>query len=334
MLSLPPGFVRYLKGAFLWLMIMMLGMSFFLLAATNIAGASMWQNFWANVQVGKCVESSSPVVDCVDRAGVVAAFSMILLGIVSLFLLPVIGSKLIRLARYHSAQNAADRLLSDRRNSILFLRSFTDDQVTLEASTFTPMRFALSPISRMRLALDYLLVEEFMNFGRPLALGSPEEKEKGKFPPFGAVRNYIERDPKGTPPEKEKWKIEIKKLATEAYKIILVFDNNIYGEDGISWELRNLIGGNPELYAKTIFIIHPDFGQRSKGETRDELLKRNRQLWEKAGELAGFDVPETSTPLLSVSCNADGVITTATTASRFSVTAVLLALREAFLRVK
>jgi hypothetical protein len=95
-------------------------------------------------------------------------------------------------SRRKGAAAAAKRRSTDNRAPILFLRSFRDDQVGLRPHKSALLRLPFSGVPSMR-ALDYILIERFLTLAPVVALGRSEEKAKG-FPPFGAVRIYVDGD--------------------------------------------------------------------------------------------------------------------------------------------
>lgn len=319
LLDVSPGFLGYYKR-FPGFLLFPLGMLFFLVTAAGIAGAAGINNILANGDLANCFDEIVNKNKCIDSIGDATLLRTIFF-IVFFFSLPQIGLLILGYAQKKAANTAAERLSNDDRPPILFLRTFSDDQVNLPPSTWTPMRYALAPTSHVKPPLDHLLLGEFMEIGPPRAIGRPKEK-RGEFRPFGALRIY-EKD----------WKPEVLKRAEEWARVVLVFDESIdetaKEQDGIGWELENM--GKPNLRTKTIFLAHPDLGNRQKNETEAARLQRNREYWIKAGQIAGFSVPETTSPLLSLFIDSNGTYFI-TTATRFTATTVLLALRATFIR--
>jgi hypothetical protein len=255
---------------------------------------------------------------CIDDAGKTAAVGMAGLALFSIGIFPWIGSFLMNWSRRNGAITAAKRLSTDSRAPILFLRSFRDDQVSLRPFKSAIFRLPFSGVPSMR-ALDHILIERFLTIAPVVALGRSQEKAKG-FPPFGAVRIYVDGD--------DAWRHEVQRLARKARKVVFVFDEQALDTSrGINWEIRH-IGESPALIGKTVFMLHPDWRSRTANDSSGTRTEINRSLWRSVGALVGFAVPDTTKPLLSCSIAADGTLT-ATTTKRFDATAVLLAMRLA-----
>lgn len=300
LLDVPPGLVRYLRVAYLPMGMAVVAMLLFSTATTNLAGARMIHGVDAISSIGNCIDEAVPMAACFDAAGRRAAVGMLTLAATSVGVLPLLGSVAMNSARRRAALSAATRLAADDRAPLLFLRSFRDDQVTLQPPKGAIIRFPFAGLPSLR-TLDHILVERFLTVGPIVALMSPEERA----PPFGAVRRRLDH---------ADWQREVERLAHSARRIVFVFDETVLiGEKGISWEIA-FIGQDPELRGKTVFVIHPD-------------KARNQALWHSVGERIGLSLPDTTKPMLSCNVAAGGAIT-ATTASRFDATTVLLALRS------
>jgi hypothetical protein len=285
---------------------------------TNLAGARMVQNFGALSAVGTCLDSNLPIDRCIDDAGKTAAIGMVGLALFSMGVFPWIGSFLMNWSRRRGAVAVAKRATADHRAPILFLRSFRDDQVSLRPLKSALFRLPFSGVPSMR-ALDHILIERFLTIAPVVALGRSEEKATG-FPPFGAVRIYLDGD--------DAWRHEVQRLAREARKVVFVFDEQAFDTSrGVNWEIRH-IGESPALIGKTVFILHPDWRSKIANDGGGTETEINHSLWRSLGALVGFTVPETAKPLLSCGIAADGTLT-ATTTERFDATAVLLAMRLA-----
>jgi hypothetical protein len=318
LLDFPPGLLRFLGSSYLPIAAACIAILFFTTSMTNLAGARVIQNFGALIAVGTCLDSDPPIDRCIDDAGKTAAVGMVGLALFSIGVFPWIGSFLMNWSRRRGVIAAAKRLTTDHRAPILFLRSFRDDQVSLRPLKSALFRLPFSGVPSMR-ALDHILIERFLTIAPAVALGRSEEKAKG-FPPFGAVRIYLDGD--------DAWRHEVQRLAREARKVVFVFDVQAFDTSrGINWEIRH-IGESPELIGKTVFILHPDWRSKIANDGGGTETQINRTLWRSLGALVGFTVPDTAKPLLSCSIAADGTLTAATT-KRFDATAVLLAMRLA-----
>jgi hypothetical protein len=320
LLDFPPGLLRFPGFSFLPAAAAFVAILFFAISMTNLAGARMIQNFGALSAVGACLDSGLPMDGCIDAAGRTAAAGMVGLALFSIGIFPWIGSFLMNWSRWKGAIAAANRLSTDSRAPILFLRSFRDDQVSLRPLKSALFRLPFSGVPSMQ-ALDHILIERFLTVAPVVALGRSQEKAKG-FPPFGAVRTYVDGD------GDDAWRHEVQRLARMARKVVLVFDEEALDTSrGINWEIRH-IGQSPELIGKTVFIVRPDWRSRIANDRVETETETNHSLWRSVGALVGFTVPDTAKPLLSCSIGTDGTLT-ATTTKRFDATAVLLAMRLA-----
>ena len=154
--------------------------------------------------------------DCIGRVIIQLGFLPI-----GLLLLIGIGAGMRYLARRFSRTSAEMARRHDQRSPILFLRSFSDDQVRL----VRPKRGALSRLvlsGEPRPLLDHAILEEGLTLGPVLAIGAP-----GKPTPFGAVRTYVSDD---------RWKEVVSGLVKEAQAIVIAVDET----PGVQWELNEI----------------------------------------------------------------------------------------------
>jgi tetratricopeptide (TPR) repeat protein len=150
------------------------------------------------------------------------------------FIGPIAGLRY--LARRFSHTSIEAMVRDDARAPILFLRSFSDDQVRLAR----PKRNALTRILLLgepRPTLDHILLEEGTPRGPVVAIGAP-----GSRAPFGAVRAYISDD---------NWKQVVSDIARSSQAIVMALDETA----GIVWELNELHGNKHT--SKVLHLLPP-----------------------------------------------------------------------------
>ena len=135
------------------------------------------------------------------------------------------------LARRFSRTSLELMIRKDSRAPILFLRSFSDDQVRLERPKRNVLAF-LVLLGEPLPTLDHILLEEGTAQG-PVTIGAP-----GTTPPFGAARAYVRND---------NWTQVVSDLAQRSHAIVMTLDQTT----GIKWELN-------EVHAKkyTSKVLH------------------------------------------------------------------------------
>jgi hypothetical protein len=144
------------------------------------------------------------------------------------------------LARHFAVSSLEKLRREDPRAPILFLRSFSDDQIKLPKPRRGLFR-RLVQLGEPRPLLDHVVLEEGTPFGPVVALGAP-----GSSPPFGAARAYA---------TEEDWQSVVGELMAAAQGIVVTIDET----PGVRWELGH-IGGN-RFVAKTLFLLPPRFAQ-------------------------------------------------------------------------
>lgn len=328
--DLSPGIMRHSRGDRLALAMGLLAAFVFLIASTGLSRSTSILNMIALTEVTTCMERGRPGFEaCVDRAGYTVMLVMAWTTILWTFVTPHLGSFLARKAQRRAAQSAAGRLPLPKDKApigVLFLRSFVDDQGLLPRTRGTFIQRMLFP-ARGRMSVDRLLLEESHWLGIPRALGRTLERFTG-FRPFGAVREYV--------PD-ETWQSTVETRAEQAEKIVVVFGRDIMiaGNDdrsdtGLVFELR-MFKRRPELLAKAVFIAHPNLGRRITRDGKSaEYRKYCREVWVRAGELAGFQPPNVDAMLVSLRTHLGS--TTVTTAEQIDDSTVRLALRASFPR--
>jgi hypothetical protein len=154
-----------------------------------------------------------------------------------LWLLVLIGiaGGLRYLARRFSRTSLESMRSRDPRPPVLFLRSFSDDQVKLRR----PRRNALVRLILLgepRPLLDHILLEEGVRVGPVVAIGAPGGRQ-----PFGAARAYV---------SDADWQQVVAELARTARMIVIAIDDT----RGVNWELNEIHG---QRYAAKVLHLMP-----------------------------------------------------------------------------
>ena len=155
------------------------------------------------------------------------------------FWLPIfigIAAGLRYCARYLSRTSLELMVSKDARAPILFLRSFSDDQVRL----VRPKRGLLARLVLLgepRPTLDHILLEEGTPEGPVVAIGAP-----GSHPPFGAARAYVSEDD---------WKGVVSDLAQRSNNVIMAIDETA----GIQWEWNEML--RAKFSPKVLYLLPP-----------------------------------------------------------------------------
>lgn len=191
---------------------------------------------------GSAVRECSKIVDnasCMERQLNLSAWislsSLCLVLPLSLYL----GNRILAIAQRRATLPMHQLKEYDKRNPVLFLRSFLDDQIPLPRAkaslTGKALQFGLPAES-----LDTILLRLGSYHGPVVALGSPSDE----IQPFGASRGYFDGIT---------WKQAVCDLMAESNAIVLVLDDT----SGVLWELQQL--SKTEDFKKTLFLIHPKF---------------------------------------------------------------------------
>jgi hypothetical protein len=172
----------------------------------------------------------------------------------ALFIIPLImawcwgifalSRTLRRYARRHSLDLAADAMLADPRKPVVFLRSFSDDQISLAKAEMPLLRRFVDPGAVVG-TLEELLVSEYADVGPVITIGKPSE-DPDDLPPLGAARQYCQ----GT-----EWQ-EIVRSLMQASALIIV---GVGRSAGLAWEIATIRDAN--LLTKTIFVFPPDLAK-------------------------------------------------------------------------
>jgi hypothetical protein len=124
------------------------------------------------------------------------------------------------------------RLARDNRAPIMFLRSFTDDRISL------PRERPVLSFRRTPKTADELIESVFGGFGPFVAIGKPGDQRKY----FGASREFVPED---------RWKARVVELIGRSQLIVAFVDLT----EGISWEVSEVMRQAAEH--KTLFVIPP-----------------------------------------------------------------------------
>jgi general secretion pathway protein G len=175
-----------------------------------------------------------PRASVVARCGLAAITVFALpMGIVALL---ATAAPLRWLARTSARTSLESIASTDGRPSILFLRSFHDDQVKLHSGARGAFHRLLS-LGEPRPRFDHLLFEEATPIGPVVAIGMPNRPA-----PFGAARVFV---------SDSQWKDAVAGIAGAAHAIVVVLDDT----DGVLWELAHIrAAGHVQ---KTLFVLPP-----------------------------------------------------------------------------
>jgi hypothetical protein len=146
-----------------------------------------------------------------------------------------------RYARRHSLVSAAAAMLADPRKPVVFLRSFSDDQISLSNAKMRRLLRFVDPGGVVG-TLEELLVSEYADAGPVIAIGKPSDD----LPPLGAARRYCQ----GT-----EWQ-EIVRSLMQASALIVV---GVGRSAGLAWEIATIRAAS--LLTKTVFVFPPDLAK-------------------------------------------------------------------------
>jgi hypothetical protein len=164
-----------------------------------------------------------------------------------------------RIARAQMRRSLEQVQGADTRSPILFLRSFSDDQVRIPPRSTTRCghfeQWLLDGSSRS-VSLDHLLLQEGTVHGPTVALGKPDDPA----PPYGVSRGYFEHSD---------WQAAVTRLCEDAQAIVLVIDQS----EGLAWEIEFVLSQGH--VGKTLFLLRPDDVGTSAGiEMMTAILER------------------------------------------------------------
>ena len=141
-------------------------------------------------------------------------------------------------ARQRAQSTLRETISLDKRPPILFLRSFSDDQVSLQSARVPRYLRVMDPgVATHR--FEELLVINMSRVGPVIAIGSPSDVR----PPIGAGREYLRHDD---------WHRQVLYFMAQARSIVV----SLSATQGLAWELDQIkVGGYTE---KTLFIVPPE----------------------------------------------------------------------------
>ena len=170
--------------------------------------------------------------------------TVILVGPIQWWGMFALSRGLRRYARRRALPSAEAAMLADPRNPVLFLRSFSDDQISLlEAKVPWLLRFFDPGV--VAGTLDELLVTEYAEVGPVIAVGRPSDR----LPPLGAARRYCQ----GT-----EWQEIVRELMQASALIVVGMGRS----PGLAWEIATI--RTMDVLTKTIFVFPPNLAyQRS-----------------------------------------------------------------------
>jgi hypothetical protein len=204
-------------------------------AAFVVEGLAFSVYLIPNDQLVEVAEQTQPVSTTVGLVGLLVT---VLGGAVLLWLLLRAGTALRTRAQRLAQPSLQELRALDPRPPVLFLRSFHDDQVTLDSAR-PPLALRLvDPGVRSR-HLEHLLVQDYEVLGPLVAVGRPGEPRV----PVGAGRQYL---------ADERWQDVVASSMRQAAGIVVVLAEG----DGLAWELAELARAG-HLH-KTTFVVPPD----------------------------------------------------------------------------
>ena len=154
-------------------------------------------------------------------------------------------------ARRASLRSAEDLLKEDERTAILFLRDFTDDQVSLDKTALPRWVRALDPGAEQTNLEDVMLAYSWV--GPVVAIGRPYDAE----PPVGAARRYVDG---------EAWKEVVSTMMDRAGAIVIGFSES----SGVLWEIAQV--QKRGHLGKSVFVLPPS--KRNNSALTRELVTR------------------------------------------------------------
>ena len=146
------------------------------------------------------------------------------------------GGSIRNAARRASVRSAEDLLEEDRRSSVLFLRDFRDDQVSLDRGVMPGWIREIDPGLEQANLEDVL--QACLSVGPLVAIGRPEDVA----PPIGAARRYVRNDD---------WKGAALSMMKAAGLVVVGASESA----GLTWEVGQL--RDQGHLAKCVFVMPP-----------------------------------------------------------------------------
>lgn len=131
-------------------------------------------------------------------------------------------------ARRYALPDAAEALADDARAPVLYLRSFMDEDRTVQPRFY-----------RWDRSISELVAAQFNLVGPVIAIAKPGER----LPEIGPYRIRL--------PASEDWQAEVRACLDRSAAIVLVFGTT----QGLLWELREIVGRG--ALARTFFVFPP-----------------------------------------------------------------------------
>lgn len=191
----------------------------------------------------------------------------------------------------------------DKRDPVLFLRSFEDDQLRFKRPWWD-MFGRWNDLWSFRRNADEAMIDEIAQYGPVVALGMPGEDKV----PFGAARFYSTHDD---------WQRIITDTAKRARAIVIGAGDT----PGVRWEYELLAREN--LIDRTLMLFPPT------GDDRSAHIKALAAFTQAAAIDAHFDIPENQHPVALLKTDSG---TTLLTADEPGGSAYLVAVRGFFQR--
>jgi hypothetical protein len=187
----------------------------------------------------------------IDNTVLIPVATLILIAALAfsfwLIRLMLIGARKLRLkARRIALQSADEVVAADSRPTVLFLRSFEEEQVPLTAARLPLLLRGFDPGSEYR-TLEEMIVLNLTYIGPVVAVADPSRGEL----PVGAARWRV---------KDEEWQPFVESQIRQAALIVV----GVSDTDGLRWEMEAL-KRTPGALAKTFFICPP-------GITRHQAL--------------------------------------------------------------
>jgi len=151
-----------------------------------------------------------------------------------------------RLARAVAARDAREKLALDRRPPIIFLRNFSDDNVTIQTSPLTRKSMIDKLGIRQFERFEEILVRYLSVYGPVVAVNDPRLRRA----PLGAARESFPHDA---------WQEGVAKYLDSSAMIVVAAAPD-RATDGLQWELKQIDRG--ELLRKTVFVVPPYSAQQ------------------------------------------------------------------------
>jgi hypothetical protein len=197
-----------------------------------------------------------------DPIGLLAALAGLLAGSIPWFVF------LYRRARRHALLPAAELRKKDPRPLILYLRSFVDDTIEMNARVANGRSWLDRSV---RVTFEEVVAGHLWRYGRIEAIGKPGDR----LPPLGSAREYV--------PD-ESWQQKVEQLMKDASMIVVVVGQT----EGLTWELSKLL--ELGLTSKLVLLLPPVQTLDLRARALD-LRARWDNLCDRVSEVGGIMLP-------------------------------------------